>query len=219
MSANLDVARTNMVLNQLKCGDVLDPGTLDLLSRVPRERFVPQKYVDLAFADEMLPLGHGQVMFPPLYEGRFLQALAVKPGDRVLDVGTGSGYFAALLARASGAEVVSVDIFPDFVRAAEERLRDNGVQNVRLETGDASRDWPDGGPFDVVMISAGLPWLPPEWVDRLALGGRMGVIVGQSPAMTAQVMVRGEAGVRTEWLFETDVPELLNAPRDQAFEF
>ena len=147
---NVDAARTKMVEQQVRAWAVLDPGVLDVLARVPRERFVPPRYRDLAFADTPIPLGHGQVMMAPNVEGRVLQALAIGPADEVLEIGTGSGFFTACLATLGGA-VTSVDIFPEFVEQAKQRLTEVGLANVELQVRDASRLDEDSR-YDVVAV-------------------------------------------------------------------
>ena len=177
---DLEQARTNMIINQVRAWEVLDEHVLATLRQVPREQFVAPQHRALAFADMMLPLGDGEVMFAPKYEARFLQGLAPRPHDRVLEVGTGSGYMAALLAACAG-RVTSVDINAGFVEQAGARLRTLGFDNVALATGDASAGWPQAGPYDVVMISGSLPVFPEELRDQVKPGGRIGVVIGSEP--------------------------------------
>lgn len=211
-------ARFNMIEQQIRPWEVLDSRVLDVLGSVPREDYVPARYRALAFTDVGIPLGHGEVMMNPNVEGRLLQAVALRPGDRVLEVGTGSGFLSACLAHLGG-EVTSVDIHPEFTGAAAEKLRRHGVENVRLETGDAARDWGDR-PFDVVVLTGSLPELFESWKQRLAVHGRLFAIVGGPPVMEAILMTRvAEREWFTESLFETAVPPLKNAHKPVAFEF
>jgi len=211
-------ARFNMIEQQIRPWEVLDPRVLEVLGSVPREDYVPTRYRALAFTDVAIPLGHGEVMMHPNVEGRLLQALAIKPGDRILEVGTGSGFLSACLARL-GREVRSVDIHPEFSAAAADKLRHHGVRNVLLETGDAARDWGEGL-FDVVVLTGSLPQLFENWRARLAPGGRLFAVVGEAPVMEATLVIRGgEHECFTESLFETVLPPLKNADRPVAFEF
>lgn len=216
---DLEQARTNMIINQVRAWEVLDEHVLATLRQVPREQFVAPQHRALAFADMMLPLGDGEVMFAPKYEARFLQGLAPRPHDRVLEVGTGSGYMAALLAACAG-RVTSVDINAGFVEQAGARLRTLGFDNVTLATGDASAGWPQGGPYDVVMISGSLPVFPEELRDHVKPGGRIGVVIGSEPAMEALIYRNvGRGRWETESMFEMVVPPLRNARQIQRFVF
>jgi protein-L-isoaspartate(D-aspartate) O-methyltransferase len=218
-SPDLAVARFNMLLNQVRAWDVSDERVLDLLSQMRREDFVPPAYRNLAYADLMLPIGHGQVMLAPKIEARFLQALNLQPADVVLEVGAGSGYMAALMARLA-AFVTTVDMFPDLVEAAALRLTQAGVRNVRVETGNAADGWPDHAPYDAVMISGALPQLPQAFLNCLKPGGRLAAIVGRRPARQAVLITRtGEADWHRQVLFETDAPPLLHVHAPAEFEF
>lgn len=216
---NIEHARFNMIEQQIRPWDVLDQTVLDLLLKVRREDFVPQAHRALAFVDMEIPLGHGQSMWAPRMEARVLQELAIQPGERVLEVGTGSGYFAALLA-AQAAEVASVDIIPEFAEAARRKLRAHGIANVETHVGDAARDWPDPSDFDVIVLTGSTPLLSESWRERLRPGGRLFAIVGTAPAMQAQLITRTQAGAtRSVTLFETCVTPLVNAPQPAAFVF
>ncbi|MDQ5910561.1 MAG: protein-L-isoaspartate(D-aspartate) O-methyltransferase [Pseudomonadota bacterium] len=137
---NFEQARFNMIEQQIRPWEVLDQRALDTLAQIPREDFVPERYRHLAFSDVAIPIGHGEIMLKPVVEGRLLQALALQPTDHVLEVGTGSGYLTACLARLS-ASVVSVDLIPDFIEEARRKLKAQGLNNVVLHVGDASRGW------------------------------------------------------------------------------
>ena len=216
---NIEQARYNMVEQQIRPWDVLNQDVLDLLFRVRREDFVPRQHQALAFVDMEIPLGHGQSMWTPKLEARAIQELAIRPTDRVLEIGTGSGYLTALLA-ADAAEVVSVDIEPEFTAAASQTLRAHGIHNVTLHTGDAARDWPDEAGFDVIVLTGSTPLLPDAYRRRLKVGGRLFAIVGEAPVMQAQLITCTAPGAtRSVVLFETCVAPLLNAPQPAAFVF
>jgi protein-L-isoaspartate(D-aspartate) O-methyltransferase len=216
---DIEQARYNMVEQQIRPWDVLDQDILDLLFKVRREDFVPEALRALAFVDMELPLGHGQSMWTPKLEARALQELAVRPTDRVLEVGTGSGYLTALLA-SQAAEVVSVELIPEFTVAATQKLRAHGFDNITLHTGDAARDWPDESGFDVIVLTGSTPVLSDVWRRRLSVGGRMFVITGEAPVMEAQLITCTAPGAtRSVTLFETCVAPLVNAPQPAAFVF
>lgn len=216
---NIEQARYNMVEQQIRPWDVLNQDVLDLLFRLKREDFVPEAHRALAFVDMEIPLGHGQTMWTPKLEARVIQELDLRASDRVLEVGTGSGYLTALLA-ARAAEVVSVDIVPDFTAAAAQTLRAHGIANVTLQSGDASRDWADDAGFDVIVLTGSTPLLSDALVRRLRIGGRLFAIVGEAPVMQARLVTcTGPGATRSVVLFETSVAPLLNAPHPAAFVF
>lgn len=212
-------ARTQMVQQQIRTWHVLDARTLTVFEALPRERFVPEAYRNLAYADVALPLPHGECMFTPMAEGRALQALQPKISDSVLEIGTGTGYFAACLGKCA-AEVLSVDIHPDFVENAGKTLKALGFKNVRVETRDGTRlDWLEHG-YDVIAVTGSLPVYQEAYEQRLNLGGRLFMVVGQSPVMEAMLVTRtGETTWERLSLFETDVPALKNAPAPNRFKF
>lgn len=213
------LARRNMVENQIRTWDVIDPRVLELVSRMPREDFVPGQHRTLAYADMMIPLGRGQVMMPPKMEARIVQELEVDPKDKILEVGTGSGFMTALLASLGG-HVNSVEIIPEFKLRAQEKLAAHGIKNVTLEVGDAARGWARHAPYDVICITGSLPVLPEEFLRELAPGGRLFAIVGRSPAMEAKLIRRlGEVSMSELSLFDTDLPPLINAPEPSKFVF
>ncbi|MCL5060773.1 MAG: protein-L-isoaspartate O-methyltransferase, partial [Candidatus Thermoplasmatota archaeon] len=184
---DIEQARYNMVEQQIRPWDVLDQDVLDLLFKVRREDFVPEAHRALAFVDMEIPLGHGQAMWTPKLEARVIQELAIRPPDRVLEIGTGSGYLAALLA-SRAAEVVSVDIVPEFTAAATQKLRAHGFANIGLHSGDAARDWPDEAGFDVIVLTGSTPLPSDAFRRRLRVGGRLFAIVGEAPVMQAQLI-------------------------------
>ncbi|MGE0384554.1 MAG: protein-L-isoaspartate O-methyltransferase [Gammaproteobacteria bacterium] len=216
---NLELARANMIEQQIRTWEVLDPRVLQVMAEVPRERFVPERFRNLAFADIQVPIGHDQVMMAPKVEGRLLQALAVRPGDRILEVGTGSGYVTALLARL-GSEVWSVDIHADFVRDAGKQLAALGVKNVRLAAGDAVAGWPAQPQYDVIAITGSVLELPARFREQLAPGGRLFVIEGAAPVMEARLVTRvTDVDFAVEGLFETELPPLVGVKPPSRFRF
>jgi protein-L-isoaspartate(D-aspartate) O-methyltransferase len=216
---DIEQTRFNMVEQQIRPWDVLNQNVLDLLFKVRREDFVPEAHRALAFVDMEIPLGHGQAMWTPKLEARVIQELDIHPTDRVLEIGTGSGYLTALLA-SRAAEVVSVDIVPEFTAAATQQLRAHGFSNVVLHSGDAARDWPDEAGFDVIVLTGSTPLLSDALVLRLRVGGRLFAITGEAPVMEAQLITCTAPGTtRSVTLFETCVTPLLNAPHPAAFVF
>ncbi len=216
---DIEQARYNMVEQQIRPWDVLDQGVLDLLFKLRREDFVPEAHRSLAFVDMEIPLGHGESMWTPKLEARVLQELDIRRTDRVLEIGTGSGYLTALLA-AEAAEVVSVDIQPDFTAAAGQKLRAHGIANVEFHTGDAATDWDDEDGFDVIILTGSTPLLSDALVRRLRVGGRLFAVVGEAPVMQAQLVTCNAPGAyRSVTLFETCVKALVNAPHPAAFVF
>ena len=216
---NFEKARFNMVEQQIRPWDVLDTDVLDLLMTVRREEFVPASARALAFADVEIPIGCGQVMLKPVIEGKILQSLQLRKTDSVLEVGAGSGYFAALLA-ACAEWVRTIEIEPELVRLASENLARYGVENVIVEEGDAAQGWACRAPYDVIVVSGGLPFLPPALLGQLKVGGRLFAFVGEAPVMKARLVIcEAEGRFRTEDLFETVVPMLKNAPQPERFRF
>lgn len=212
-------ARFNMIEQQIRPWEVLDPAVLDLLFKIKREDFVPPVYRSLAFVDMDVPLGHGEAMWAPKIEARALQSVQVGKTDRVLEIGTGSGYLTALLAAQAG-QVVSVEIVDELREAAEGKLLAHGYANVVLKSGDGARDWSDDGLFDVIMLTGSTPILPSAYLDRLNPGGRLFAIVGEGAAMSAHLYTRVAQGAqRDESLFETSVKALRNAPEPERFVF
>jgi protein-L-isoaspartate(D-aspartate) O-methyltransferase len=225
---NIEQARFNMIEQQVRPWDVLDGQVLKLLNTIKREAFAPAAHQALAFMDTELPLGAlpDQVMLAPRVQARFLQDLLVKPTDRVLDVGTGSGFMAALLG-AAAREVVSLEIDSSLAAKAQEKLLDAGLGNVRVRIADASRDLKDQGlaedvaqPFDVICISGALSEVPEHLRKLLAVGGRMMAVVGQEPVMRATRWTRVTADAwRSEVMWDTVVPALRGFATPAAFKF
>ncbi len=212
-------ARNQMVGQQVRAWDVFDQRVLTILATLPREQFVPERYRNLAFADTCLPLAHAQVMMAPKVEGRLLQSLNPQPDESALEIGTGSGFIAACLARMAG-ELLSVDIFADFTETAGKTLTALGIRNARLETRDGVQlDWLTQR-FDVIAVTGSLPAYDPCYAEHLQVGGRLFMIVGQSPVMEALLVTRvAENAWSRESLFETDLPALVNAAVPCRFHF
>jgi protein-L-isoaspartate(D-aspartate) O-methyltransferase len=212
-------ARFNMVEQQIRPWNVLDQNVLDMLLDMRREDFVPAAYRNLAFVDMEIPLGHGEVMLTPKLEARIIQELAIKKTDKVLEIGTGSGYMTAMLAR-EAYHVYSVEIVPEFKSLAAEKLRAHGIHNVTLELGDAARGWNRHGYYDVIVLTGSVPVLPEAFLASMNRGGRMFAVVGDAPVMEAKLITcLGEGACRTTDLFETCVPPLRNVLQPQRFSF
>ena len=214
---DFETARYNMVEQQVRPWEVLDQAVLDRLAAIPRERFVPDDYLRLAYADTRIPLGEGDVMMPPREEARLLQALALAPRDHLLEVGTGSGYLAALAAGLAR-RVTTVEIALERKARAERSLAD--YDNVEVIEGDAVRGWKADAPYDAIAVTGSLPVLDDAFLRQLKPGGRLFVVVGEAPAMEACLVTRtGVADWATESLFETVLPPLVGAQRPNQFEF
>ena len=221
MTATIDIeqARFNMIEQQIRPWDVLDPRVLDVIANIRREQFVPEAHRAFAFSDINIPLGHDQVMMAPVVEGRLLQALDIRPQDSILEIGTGSGYLTACLA-SLGQQVESVDLFEDFIRKAGQNLAAEGIENAELKKGDAFEDWGDDRQFDVIAITGSLPEIPDTYKRRLAIGGRMFVIVGEPPIKEAVLVTRAsQDNWSVESLFETDIPPLIHGEAPTEFVF
>ncbi len=212
-------ARFNMIEQQIRPWEVLDPKVLDGLLKVKREDFVPSIYQSLAFVDMGIPLGHGETMWAPVIEARALQAVQVGASDRVLEIGTGSGYLTALLAH-QAQSVVTVEIHADLGGEAERRFHAHGLTNVHTRLGDAAHDWSSDGLFDVIVLTGSVPLPPEAYLKRLTPGGRLFAIVGEGPAMAATLFTCTTAhaclGVP---LFETVSKSLVNATEPERFVF
>ena len=217
-------ARTNMIAQQIRTWDVLSQDVLDLLEHVHREKFVPEQYRSLAFVDTEIPLivygeETGETMLPPKFEARILQEVAVQQSETVLEIGTGSGYMAALLG-GSATSVVSVEIDPRLKAFAESNLQRAGVKNVRVDLGNGANGWPLAGEVDVIIVSGSLHALPKAMMDQVRIGGRIAAIVGDAPAMTTVVCHRtGPDAWKTVVIFETVVKRLREAPHVSQFTF
>jgi protein-L-isoaspartate(D-aspartate) O-methyltransferase len=214
-----DLARFNMIEQQIRTWEVLDPVVLDLLSEVHREDFINASQFGLAFADVELPIGHGQTMLSPKIEGRILQALNIKKTDKVLLVGTGSGYLTALVAQLAK-HVDAVEIIPELSNQAAARLQKQNIHNVTFHIGDAANGFAAASPYDVIIFAGSLQLHPSAAEVMLNICGRMFAVVGELPIMQATLTQRiSEGSCRKETLFETCLPPLVNAPQSAKFEF
>jgi len=212
-------ARFNMIEQQIRTWEVLDPRVLALLSEVRREDYVPPQYKSLAFADMEIPLGHGEYMLAPKLEARLVQELALAPGDSVLEIGTGSGYMTALLAKLA-ARVHSVERIAALADDAQLKLARHGVHNATVESGDGARGWSPRAPYDAIVLTGSVPVLPDAFRQQLKIGGRLLAVVGEAPVMTAQLVTAVGANVfNTVGLFETCIPALRNALQPERFVF
>ena len=219
MNMNFERARFNMVEQQVRPWEVLDPRVLDLLETVYREDFVPVRYRKLAFADLQIPLPQGQFMMRPKVEGRMLQSLALKEDDTALEIGTGSGFITACLSGLAR-HVVSVEIFEELHQEAGIRLQDKHMHNVELFLGDVMNGWQPEQAHDVVVVTGSVAEVPEAFRGWVNPGGRMFIVCGESPAMEARLLTRvGVSDWREESLFETDLARLVNAERPPGFEF
>jgi len=219
MNMNFELARFNMVEQQVRPWEVLDERVLELLETSHREDFVPVRYRKMAFADLAIPLDHGQSMMKPVVEGRLLQALELQEDETVLEIGTGSGFITACLAQMAKG-VVSVDIFEQFTSGAAAKLKEKNISNVEFATGDVMSGWQPEQAHDVVVVTGSVPAVPEHFLGWVNPRGRLFIICGESPAMEARLLTRLNA---TEWreesLFETDLARLINADKAPQFEF
>ena len=215
---NIDFARRQMVDQQVRGWNVYDENVLSTLRELPREQFVPPAYKALAFADTEIAIGHGEHMMSPTVEGRVLQALGLRGDERVLEVGTGSGFLTACLAKLS-AHVTSIDIHDDFLRKAAANLSACGISNIELRLMNAIEELPDGG-FDAIAVTGSLQSFDPRFVDALNPAGKLFIVVGDAPAMEAKLVIRtDENDWETVSLFETTLAPLVNGALPPQFSF
>jgi protein-L-isoaspartate(D-aspartate) O-methyltransferase len=221
MAQSVEQARFNMVNQQIRPWEVIDPRVLRLMEALPRDAFVPEAYQQLAYADIEIPLGNGESMMFPRVEARLMQALQLQPTDQVLEVGTGSGYLTACLARLSQ-RVVSVDIDAAFTESAAAKLEQQGINNVSLKTCDALAGPQEEGPFDAIAVTGAVATAEQTEIFRrqLKIGGRLFIVVGAAPAMHAMLITRdGDQAYSEESVFETDLRTLVNGEAPKIFEF
>ena len=212
---NLEQAREFMIERQVRTWEVLDPVVLDVMHTIPREEFVPPRFRDLAFADTFIPLGHDEVMLTPKLEGRILQSLDIQANDRVLEVGCGSGYFAACLGAIAGS-VLTVDIHTEFIQAATRSIEEIGLDNVSLKQQDSARlDWTDEA-FDVIVLSGSVPVLDDRYSDRLKPGGRLFAVVGSGPMKEATLVTRMSTAINFRSIVPSR-PVLVSPTREPIF--
>ena len=218
-ASDLENARYNMVEQQVRPCEIIDERVLETLRTVPRENFVPEQYQGLAFADIHVPLADGSVMMKPMQEGFMLQALNIQKGERVLEIGTGSGFITACLVKLGG-NVTSYEIDEEISKQAAERLHQQGIDGVTLVTGDIFDADLAEGSFDVIAVTGSLPTISEKLESLLVLGGRMFVIKGSEPAMCASIISRDGSGqLAKQKLCETVIPPLQNAPQAEGFTF
>ena len=214
---DIEQARINMIKQQIRPWEVLDNAVLKVIEQTPREQFVPERYRKLAFSDLEIPLQQGQFMMSPKLEARMLQALQIKPDDRILEIGTGSGYVTACLARL-GSHVDTIEWFKDLSGQAQENVKLVGTSNVRFALGDAFQERLTGH-YDIIAVTASMPVYQDTFEPFLAIGGRMFVVTGKAPVMQAQLFTKvdAEALSRTA-LLETNLPPLMGLEEPQAFQ-
>jgi len=216
---SVDTARAHMVKEQIRPQQVTDPKILEIFSRVPREDFVPAEYQSLAFAEIFIPLPHQQWMLSPALEGKILQALEIQPTDKILEIGTGSGYFTALLAHLSQ-HVYSVDYFEDLIDDAAEKFRLHHIYNVTLSHGKGANGWSSHAPYQAIVITGSLPSLPDNFKQQLAIGGRLVGIIGTGNTMKLMKITRIDDKHWEEiTLSETQIPRLLDIKEPSTFQF
>lgn len=216
---NLEQARFNMIEQQIRPWDVLDAEVLHLLSVVKREDFIPLAHKALAFVDMQIPLGQGQFMLAPRVEARMLQDAMVQKHEKVLEIGAGSGYMAALLAHRAQS-VLTLEINPELAAMARTNLQKAGIHNAEVRQLDGSKGVPAEGPFDVIILSGSVAEVPPSLLAGLKTGGRLLAIVGNEPMMRATVITRtGDAEFKTSEPWDTIAPRLLNFPEPSTFSF
>jgi len=217
MAHTLQQSHYNMIEQQVRPSNVLDARVLAALSAIPRVNFVSDEFSLLAYADTELPIGYNQTMLSPVVEGRLLQAVDVQADEQVLEIGTGTGYFTALLAHLAE-HVISVELIPELAAQAKENLA--GADNVELFIGDASQAWPLANRIDVIIATAAFKAVPEDYKNSLKIGGRMLCVEGLAPAMSVQIIKRiAEREWQTETVFETVIPALINAEPRPEFEF
>ncbi|VAW51102.1 Protein-L-isoaspartate O-methyltransferase [hydrothermal vent metagenome] len=219
---DFEKARFNMVEQQVRPWDVLNPRVLDVISEMPREQFAPSEFKNLAYVDTRIPLGNFEdkpcTMANPIIDGRILQELDIQDEDLILEIGTGSGYLTACLAKL-GRHVDTVDINADLTAMAEKNLQSLNITNINLTTGDASKNWNQKRNYDVIAITAAMKTIPTSYKKLLKPGGRLFVVTGEAPAMTAYRITRtGNEAWTTEELFETSIEPMIQ-PVKQTFTF
>lgn len=216
---DFQTARFNMIEQQIRTWEVLDPAVLGACSELPRDRFVPAESRNLAYADTEIPLAHEQHMMAPKIEARLLQSLDLKRSDRALEIGTGSGYLTALLARLT-AHVTSIEYFDDLAEAAKDKLARAGISNVKLHQGDGIHGWSTAEPYDVIAVTGSCPSRRTDIERQLSINGRMFVVVGEAPVMEALLVTRISKDTwSVESLFETELAPLIGAEPAPQFQF
>jgi protein-L-isoaspartate(D-aspartate) O-methyltransferase len=216
---NVEQARFNMIEQQIRPWNVEDAQVLALLSIVRREEFVPKSHEALAFADLEIPLGNNQCMLAPAVQGRLLQEAAIMPTDKVLEIGTGSGFMTAMLAR-QAQRVISLEINPDIADMARANLQQAEVHNFEVRQADGALGAPAEAPFDVILLGGSVAQVPQTLLNQLKIGGRLVGIVGEHPVMLATVVTRtSETHFKTDTSWATIAPRLQNFPQSSSFKF
>jgi protein-L-isoaspartate(D-aspartate) O-methyltransferase len=216
---NVEQARYHMIEQQIRPWNVSDPAVLDLLASVKREDFVPLAQKSLAFVDMAIALPGGQSMLPPRVQARLLQDAAVQAADKVLEIGTGSGYMTALLAH-QAQRVISLEINPEIADMARANLQRAGIHNVEVRQADGSKGTPAEAPFDVILLGGSVAEVPQSLLNLLKVGGRLVAIVGEEPIMHAQLITRtSETNFISVDKWDDNAPRLLNFPQPSAFKF
>ncbi len=219
MEMNFETARHNMIEQQIRPWNVIDPVALEALETIPREHFVADELKEAAFSDVELPIGHGQHMLAPKIEAKILQAVQVKETDKVLEIGTGSGYLTALLAHLADT-VITVELYEDLSELAKKRVTTEGLKNVRFVVADAANGYAGSGPYDVIVITGSVPELPESFKQSLKIGGRLFAVTGESPVMEATLFTRvSEKQFSEQYLFETDLQPLEHVSKKYGFVF
>lgn len=214
-----ELARFNMIEQQIRTWDVLDPAVLQGLSALPREDFIPEAYKGLAFADIEVPIGESQTMLSPKIEGRFLQALQLRTMDKVLQIGAGSGYLSALMAQFCQ-HVTALEIDAELCKLAKANLQKHGIKNVTVQKADGIKGLAKEAPFDVIVLCGSCPVEPKQLREQLAIGGRLLVVLGKAPVMQATLIQRkSQDSYKLDVIFETQLAALVNAPQAVNFIF
>ena len=218
-ATDYEQARHNMVEQQIRPWNVLDQRVLDKIHGLARDKFVPKRHKAIAYADTQISIGHSQIMMTPKEEARMLQALAIKPTDTALEIGTGTGYCTALIASLAE-KVYSVDIIEELIESASKTTESLGLTNIEFEEGDAVNGWPHHKPYDAIAITGSCYQLPEQYLNHLSIGGRLFCVTGSEPAMQAQLITRlGDEEWHYETLYETVIPPLINSKPKPPFDF
>ena len=214
---NFETARHNMIEQQIRPWNVIDPDALDAIEAIPRENFVSDELKESAFSDVELPIGCNQLMLAPKMEAKILQSTQIKKTDNVLEIGTGSGYLTALLAHLA-ARVTSVEIHSELSETAAARLQAEGIKNVHFVVDDAANGYGHMNSYDVIVLTGSVPELPESFKQNLKPGGRLFAVIGTAPVMEATLITRiSPTQFASEVLFETQLPELENVAKDTRF--